>query len=283
MTYSCFNLEIENKVAHVKMCRPDKFNSMNKAFWSELPHLIDTISNDACARVIVLSGEGKHFCAGMDLANFTQGGNAPKAHLGMKKEAGYRVTLDLQYTITCLEKARIPVIAAIQGACVGGGVDLATAADIRYCTKDAFFCIQEINIGMAADVGTLQRIPRLIPEGIVRELAYTGRRFLSDEALKHGMVNKVFESHEEMMESVMKVANEIASKGPLAIAGTKESLNYGRDHTTEESLNHIALWNTAVGINDEMGAVFKAKAEEKEAEFEDLLPRRKYMDGEFSA
>jgi enoyl-CoA hydratase len=233
--------------------------------------------------VIVLSGEGKHFCAGMDLANFTQGGNAPKAHLGMKKEAGYRVTLDLQYTITCLEKARIPVIAAIQGACVGGGVDLATAADIRYCTKDAFFCIQEINIGMAADVGTLQRIPRLIPEGIVRELAYTGRRFLSDEALKHGMVNKVFESHEEMMESVMKVANEIASKGPLAIAGTKESLNYGRDHTTEESLNHIALWNTAVGINDEMGAVFKAKAEKKEAEFEDLLPRRKYMDGEFSA
>lgn len=283
MTYSCFNLEIENKVAHVKMCRPDKFNSMNKAFWSELPHLIDAISNDASARVIVLSGEGKHFCAGMDLANFTQGGNAPKAHLGMKKEAGYRVTLDLQYTITCLEKARIPVIAAIQGACVGGGVDLATAADIRYCTKDAFFCIQEINIGMAADVGTLQRIPRLIPEGIVRELAYTGRRFLSDEALKHGMVNKVFESHEEMMESVMKVANEIASKGPLAIAGTKESLNYGRDHTTEESLNHIALWNTAVGIKDEMGAVFKAKAEEKEAEFEDLLPRRKYMDGEFSA
>jgi len=283
MTYSCFNLEIENKVAHVKMCRPDEFNSMNKAFWSELPHLIDTISNDASARVIVLSGEGKHFCAGMDLANFTQGGNVPKAHLGMKKEAGYRVTLDLQYTITCLEKARIPVIAAIQGACVGGGVDLATAADIRYCTKDAFFCIQEINIGMEANVGTLQRIPRLIPEGIVRELAYTGRRFLSDEALKHGMVNKVFESHEEMMESVMKVANEIASKGPLAIAGTKESLNYGRDHTTEESLNHIALWNTAVGINDEMGAVFKAKAEKKEAEFEDLLPRRKYMDGEFSA
>ena len=283
MTYSCFNLEIKNKVAHVQMCRPDEFNSMNKAFWYELPHLIDTISNDASARVIVLSGQGKHFCAGMDLANFTQGGNAPKAHLGMRKEAGYRVTRDLQYTITCLEKARIPVIAAIQGACVGGGVDLATAADIRYCTKDAFFCIQEINIGMAADVGTLQRIPRLIPEGIVRELAYTGRRFLAEEAMKHGMVNKVFENQEEMMESVMEIANEIASKGPLAIAGTKESLNYGRDHSTEESLNHIALWNTAMGINDEMGVAFKAKAEKKEAEFEDLLPRKKYMDGEFSA
>ena len=133
------------------------------------------------------------------------------------------------------------------------------------------------------DVGTLQRIPRLIPEGVVRELAYTGRRFLSEEALKHGMVNQIFDTREEMMQGVMEVAKEIASKGPLAIAGTKESLNYGRDHTVEESLNHIALWNTAVGINDEMGTVFKAKAENKEPEFEDLLPRRKYLDGDFSA
>jgi enoyl-CoA hydratase len=203
--------------------------------------------------------------------------------MGMRKESGYRVTLDLQYTISCLEKARIPVIAAIQGGCIGGGLDLATASDFRFCTKEAFFCIQEINIGMAADVGTLQRIPKLIPEGVVRELAYTGRRFLADEAMKHGLVNQVFETRQEMMEGVMEVAKNIASKGPLAIAGTKESLNYGRDHTVEESLNHIALWNTAVGISDEMGEAFKAKAEKKDPEFEDLMPRRKYLDGEFSA
>ena len=262
------------------MSRPDEFNSMNKAFWSELPHLVESISDDASARVIVLSGEGKHFCAGMDLANFSPSDKQPNAHMGMRKESGYRVTLDLQHTITCLEKARIPVIAAVQGACVGGGVDLATATDMRYCTKDAFFCIQEINIGMAADVGTLQRIPRLIPEGVVRELAYTGRRFLPDEAMKHGLVNEVFETKEEMMERVMEIASEIASKGPLAIAGTKESLNYGRDHTIEEALNHIALWNTAVGISDEMSVAFKAKAENKDPEFEDMLPRRKYLDGE---
>ena len=283
MNYSCFNVEIKDKIAHVSMCRPDEFNTMNKAFWSELPHLIDTISNDASARVIVLSGEGKHFCAGMDLANFAPNAKAPKTHMGMRKESGYRVTLDLQYTISCLEKARIPVIAAIQGGCIGGGLDLATASDFRFCTKEAFFCIQEINIGMAADVGTLQRIPKLIPEGVVRELAYTGRRFLADEAMKHGLVNQVFETREEMMEGVMEVAKNIASKGPLAIAGTKESLNYGRDHTVEESLNHIALWNTAVGISDEMGEAFKAKAEKKHPEFEDLMPRRKYLDGEFSA
>ena len=283
MNYSCFNVEIKDKIAHVSMCRPDEFNTMNKAFWSELPHLIDTISNDASARVIVLSGEGKHFCAGMDLANFAPNAKTPKTHMGMRKESGYRVTLDLQYTISCLEKARIPVIAAIQGGCIGGGLDLATASDFRFCTKEAFFCIQEINIGMAADVGTLQRIPKLIPEGVVRELAYTGRRFLADEAMKHGLVNQVFETRQEMMEGVMEVAKNIASKGPLAIAGTKESLNYGRDHTVEESLNHIALWNTAVGISDEMGEAFKAKAEKKDPEFEDLMPRRKYLDGEFSA
>ena len=216
----------------------------------------------------------------MDLANFAPSDSMPNTHKGMLSESAYRVTLDLQHTISCLEKARMPVISAIQGACVGGGMDLVTATDLRYCTKDAFFCIQEINIGMAADVGTLQRIPRLVPEGIVRELAYTGRRFVPEEALKHGLVNKIFESKEDMMKGVMEVAKDIASKGPLAIAGTKESLNYGRDHTTEESLNHIALWNNAMGIGDEMSVAFKAKAENKDPEFEDLLPRRRYLDGE---
>ena len=189
MDYTCFDFEIKDKVAHVRMNRPDEFNSMNKAFWSELPHLVETLSDNASARVIVLSGEGKHFCAGMDLANFAPSDSKPNTHKGMLSESAYRVTLDLQHTISCLEKARMPVISAIQGACVGGGMDLVTATDLRYCTKDAFFCIQEINIVMAADVGTLQRIPRLVPEGIVRELAYTGRRFVPEEALKHGLVN----------------------------------------------------------------------------------------------
>ena len=276
MDYTCFDYEIKNKIAHIKMNRPEQFNSMNKAFWSELPYLVETISDNASARVIVLSGEGKHFCSGMDLANFQPPKQAPSVHQGMQKEAAYRLVLDLQHTVTCLEKARIPVIAAIQGACVGGGVDLVTAADIRYCSQDAFFCIQEINIGMAADVGTLQRLPKLIPEGVVRELAYTGRRFVAEESLKHGLVNDVFQTKEEMMNKVMEVAESISSKGPLAIAGTKESLNYGRDHNIEESLNHIALWNTAVGITDEMSVAFKAKAEKTKPEFEDMLPRKKY-------
>ena len=282
MKYSCFEYEIKDKIAHISMCRPDEFNSMNKAFWSELPSLIEKISDEASARVIVLSAQGKHFCAGMDLANFGQANEKPKAHLGMRKESGYRMTIDLQHTISCLEKSRIPVIAAIQGACVGGGVDLATATDLRFCTKDAFFCIQEINIGMAADVGTLQRLPRLIPEGIVRELAYTGRKFLPEEAVKFGLVNNIYESTEEMMEAVMIVAKEVASKGPLAITSTKEMLNFSRDHSIKDSLNYVALWNTAMSINDEMSVALKAKVEKKEPKFEDLLPRKKYLDGEFN-
>ena len=282
MKYSCFEYEIKDKIAHISMCRPDEFNSMNKAFWSELPSLIEKISDEASARVIVLSAQGKHFCAGMDLANFGQANEKPKAHLGMRKESGYRMIIDLQHTISCLEKSRIPVIAAIQGACVGGGVDLATATDFRFCTKDAFFCIQEINIGMAADVGTLQRLPRLIPEGIVRELAYTGRKFLSEEAMKFGLVNNIYESTEEMMEAVMNVAKEVASKGPLAITSTKEMLNFSRDHSIKDSLNYVALWNTAMSINDEMSVALKAKVEKKEPKFEDLLPRKKYLDGEFN-
>ena len=278
MSYSCFEYEIENHIAHIQMSRPEAFNSMSRAFWSELPDLVEGISNEASARVIVLSAQGKHFCSGMDLANFAPDPNTPKTHSGMLKESGFRTTLSLQDTISCLETARIPVIAAIQGACVGGGVDLATAADMRYCTKDAFFCIQEINIGLAADVGTLQRLPHLIPEGIVRELAFTGRRFKAQEALRFGLVNEVYESQEAMLEGAMAVAGQIAQKGPLAVTSTKEVLNYSRDHTMAESLSHVALWNTAMGIQHEMSEAFKAQAEKREPKYEDLLPRKRHLE-----
>ena len=278
MNYDCFELEVKEKIAHISMCRPKEFNSMNKAFWSELPEIVEKISDEASARVIVISSQGKHFCAGMDLANFTPDPNPPKTHIGMKKESAFRLTLDLQHTISCLEKARIPVIAAIQGGCIGGGVDLATATDMRFCTKDAFFCIQEINIGLAADVGTLQRLPRLIPEGIVRELAFTGRRFKAEEALKFGLVNEVYETQEEMLNEVMEIAKEICNKGPLAVSSSKEILNYSRDHSIDDSLNYVALWNNAMGISEEMVETFKAKSEKREPDFEDLLPRKKYKE-----
>ena len=283
MTYSCFEYDLRDHVAHVTMCRGDDFNTMTKAFWSELPELIDKISDAAEARVIVLSSQGKHFCAGMDLANFQDDGemhgtDAKKVSQGRRSEAQFRVTRELQYTISCLEKARMPVIAAIQGACIGGAVDLVTACDIRYAAKDAFFCIQEINIGMAADVGTLQRLPYLIPEGIVRELAYTGRRFSADEALRYGLINAVFDTHETVIDHALNVAREIADKAPLAVTGTKEILNYNRDHTVEESLNYAALWNSVMNFSDDMMEAFKSKTEKRDPDFQGLVKKRKYFE-----
>ena len=283
MTYSCFEYELKDHVAHISMCRGDAFNSMTKAFWSELPELVDKISDEGKARVIVLSAQGKHFCAGMDLANFKSDGDflstdTKKITQGRRSEAQFRVTRDLQYSISCLEKSRIPVIAAIQGACIGAGVDLITACDIRYASNDAFFCIQETNIGMAADVGTLQRLPYLIPEGILRELAYTGRRFSADESLKYGLVNAIFDTPDAVIEQALAVACEIADKAPLAISGIKEVLNYNRDHTVEESLNYNALWNAAMDFSDDMMEAFKSKTEKRDPDFQDLVKKGKYLE-----
>ena len=283
MAYSCFEYELKDHVAHISMCRGDAFNSMTKAFWSELPELVDKISDEGKARVIVLSAQGKHFCAGMDLANFKSDGDflstdTKKITQGRRSEAQFRVTRDLQYSISCLEKSRIPVIAAIQGACIGAGVDLITACDIRYASNDAFFCIQETNIGMAADVGTLQRLPYLIPEGILRELAYTGRRFSADESLKYGLVNAVFDTPDAVIEQALAVAREIADKAPLAISGIKEVLNYNRDHTVEESLNYNALWNAAMDFSDDMMEAFKSKTEKRDPDFQDLVKKGKYLE-----
>ncbi len=282
MTYSCFEYELRDHIAHISMSRGDKFNTMTKAFWSELPELVDKISDEAEARVIVLSAQGKHFCAGMDLANLQDNGeilgtDAKKVSQGRRGEAQFRLTRELQYTISCLEKARIPVIAAIQGACIGAAVDMVTACDIRYATKDAFFCIQEINIGMAADVGTLQRLPYLIPEGIVRELAYTGRKFSADEALRYGLINAVLDTHEAVIDHALDVAGEIANKAPLAVTGAKEILNYNRDHSVEESLNYTALWNSAMNFSDDMMEAFKSKVEKKDPEFQGLVKRKKHL------
>ena len=283
MTYSCFEYELKDHVAHISMCRGDAFNSMTKAFWSELPELVDKISDEGKARVIVLSAQGKHFCAGMDLANFKSDGDflstdTKKITQGRRSEAQFRVTRDLQYSISCLEKSRIPVIAAIQGACIGAGVDLITACDIRYASSDAFFCIQEINIGMAADVGTLQRLPYLIPEGILRELAFTGRKLSADEGLKYGLVNAVFDTPDAVIEHALSVAHEIADKAPLAISGVKEVLNYNRDHTVEESLNYNALWNAAMNFSDDMMEAFKSKTEKRDPDFQDLVKKGKYLE-----
>ncbi len=261
------------------LIRGDELNTMIKEFWSELPNLIDEISNEGKARVILISAEGKHFTAGMDLGNFTDSDLAEKDdHQGLQNEAIYRLTKDLQYSFSSLEKSRVPVIVAIQGACVGGGVDMISACDIRYATSDAFFCIQETNLGLVADVGTLQRLPKLIPEGIVRDLALTGRKMMADEAEKYGLISAIFDDQESMLDHAMDTAREIASKSPLAISGIKEIINHSRDHSVDESLNYVALWNAAMKYEDDLKEAFLAKMEKRDELFQGLKKKGKYFE-----
>ena len=269
--YESFNLEIEDNIANIILSRPEQLNSMSRKFWVELPEILEEVNRNSEIRVLIISSTGKHFCAGMDLSAFDNGvANIPKekrpdnARIG---EALYRSAKELQEYISKLEKIRVPVIAAIHGGCIGGAVDLVTACDIRLATNDAFFCIQEINIGMAADVGTLQRLPRIIPDSKMRELAYTGRRMLADEAKESGLVSDVYNSQEEMLNAAKEMANEIAKKSPIAIYGLKALMNYSRDHTISDSLDFNALWSGAMLSQRDMEEAIKAFVEKREATF----------------
>ena len=212
---TCFDVQIAENVAHIKLNRPDKLNAMNRAFWQELPAIMADINDNARARCIVISSTGKHFSAGMDLSVFTDGSSmisAPPMDHAIRGEALRAHIKHLQDTFSCLDEARMPVLVAIQGGCIGGAIDMTSACDIRYCTADAFFCIQEINIGITADVGTFPRLCKLIPEGHVREMAYTGRRMPAARAQSIGLVNEVFADHASMMAAVMATAAEISSR-----------------------------------------------------------------------
>jgi enoyl-CoA hydratase len=277
MGYSCFDLSVRDRIAHLRLNRPEKRNSMIPEFWRELPEAVWRLHEGGDARVIVISSSGPHFTAGMDLSVFASNGldGGGRGEVGRMRANLRMMVLRLQESFSCLEKVRIPVIAAVQGGCIGGGVDMVSACDLRYCTQDAFFCIQEINLGMTADVGTLQRLPRLIPEGVVRELAYTGRRLPAVRAKEVGLVNEVYPSQEAMLEGVMQVAGEIAERSPLAIWGSKEMLTYSRDHSVADSLNYIATWQTGMFQTADLSEAMQARQEKRSPSFDDLVPLRK--------
>ncbi|HEX4354646.1 MAG TPA: crotonase/enoyl-CoA hydratase family protein [Polyangiales bacterium] len=277
MTYRTLEVSFEGPIAQLKLSRPEALNSLTREFWSELPDALRAIDAEGKARVIVLSSTGKHFTAGMDLAVFGGAGIAPagEREVGRTREALRHSVLKLQDSLSALERVRVPVLAAIQGGCVGGGVDMVSACDARYCSDDAFFCVQEINIGMTADLGTLQRLPKIMPSGIVRELAYTGRRLPAARAKEVGLVNETFRDHESLLAGVMEIAREIAERSPLAVCGSKEMLNFARDHSVADSLQYMAVWQTGMFQPADMIESFSAKAQKRAAVFEDLAPIKK--------
>lgn len=271
MELETLSLAVDGGIARVTMTRPQALNTMNEAFWGEIVTVFEAIDGDASVRVVLLTSTGKHFTAGLDLGwaagNLGDGG---AGDVGRQRAAFLRKVKRMQHSFTVVDNCKVPVIAVVQGGCIGGGVDLVTACDLRVGTADAFFTIQEINIGIVADVGTLQRIPHLLPQGIVRELAYTGRRFGAEEAARCGFLNTVAATHAEAIAAGAVLAREIASKSPMATMGTKAVLNRGRDQTIEAGLDYVGVWNAAFLAGDDLVEAMAAKLQKRPAGFKDV-------------
>ena len=266
--FETLSLALADKVATVHLNRPDKANAMNAAMWRELQVCFEWLDAEPGVRVVILAGEGRHFCSGIDLGMFSNL-VSPASDPARRAEHLRQSILAMQDNLSALEKCRKPVLAAIHSLCIGGGVDLTCCCDMRYASADASFSIREIDIGMTADVGTLQRLPHLIPQGVARELAYTGRDMNAQEARELGFVNRVFDDRDALLEGVRGVALDIAGKAPLAVRGTKEMMLYARDHSVADGLNYIATWNAGMLSQVDLEAGVTAQATRSVAEYED--------------
>lgn len=266
-------IDLGEGIADIRLNRPERSNAINEAMWQELRTAFAWADATPEVRVAVLRGEGRNFCAGIDLAMLAGigkvAGSATHPDPARGREALRRLILDLQDCLSAVERCRKPVLAAIHGACVGGAVDLVTCCDMRYCAPDTQFSVREIEVGMTADVGTLQRLPRLVPDGVARELAYTGRSVGAAEAQAIGLVNRVFDSPGALADGVRAIARDIAAKSPLAIRGTKEMLNYGRDHSVADGLNYVATWNAAMLMSADLDEAMSALREKRPPSFSD--------------
>lgn len=270
MDYSFHKVDIDNKIAHVAFNRPEKANSLHMDAWLEMKSIFEHLSSSKDVRVVILSGEGNHFCSGIDLELLMSVGQFQKIECNGKRSEKIReLVLTLQGCITAIEKCSKPVLAAIHNGCIGGGVDIVSACDMRYCTTDTYFTIKEIDLGMVADIGTLQRLPKLISPAMVAEMAYTGRKVSGNESLQIGLVNKVYASKEEMINGVLELAKMIASKSPLSIRGTKDVLKYTRDHSVDDALNYMSTWNAAMLLSDDLLEAFNATMEKRAPNFKD--------------
>ncbi|XP_061638457.1 delta(3,5)-Delta(2,4)-dienoyl-CoA isomerase, mitochondrial isoform X1 [Phyllopteryx taeniolatus] len=252
-------------VTHVELHRPNKRNAMNKAFWSEMVDCFNEISGDPDCRVVVVSAAGKVFTAGIDLVDMAADVLQPDGDDTARISWNLRKTISkYQDTFSVIERCPKPVVVAVHGACVGGGVDLITACDIRLCTQDAWFQVKEVDIGLAADVGTLQRLPKVIgSRSLVNELALTARKMYADEALNSGLVSRVFADKEAMMAGALEMAGEVAARSPVAVQGTKVNLIYSRDHSVSEGLNYMATWNMSMLQTQDVMKSAQASMEKK--------------------
>ena len=261
---------VDDGVAHVELARPDRLNAMDREMFAAIGEAFRALGRDPAVRAILLSGQGRHFTAGLDLEyasrQFPQSDDLADDP-GRAAEARLRHIEWLQDAFGAVEAARPPVIAAVHGGCIGAGVDLAGACDLRVASADAFFQVAEVDVAITADLGTLQRLGYLIPHGLLRELTYTGRRMGAEEAARHGLLNRVDPDRDAAIAAGLELARTIAAKSPLAVAGAKRSLNHSRGRPVEEGLRDVALWNAATLVSADLGEAMQARLAKREATF----------------
>ncbi len=265
------SLEVANGIAHVALNRPDKLNAMDEAMFRSLGDTFRALSHDPEVRAVVLSARGRHFTAGLDLHEAARR-FAPAPDPGRAAEARLRHIEWLQASFSAVEQGRPPVIAAVHGGCIGAGVDLVSACDLRVASADAFFQVAEVDVAITADLGTLQRLGYLLPHGLLRELAYTGRRMGAEEAARFGFVNQVAADAEASVAAAFAIAQTIAAKSPLAIAGAKRSLNHSRGRTVEDGLAQVGLWNAATLVSADLAEAVAARLAGRHGSFGPLDP-----------
>jgi enoyl-CoA hydratase/carnithine racemase len=259
-------VRVEDGVAQVELARPDKLNAMDGDMFAAIGDAFRALGRDPAVRAILLSAQGKHFTAGLDL-EYASRQFPPSNDPGRAAEARLRHIEWLQDAFSALEAARPPVIAAIHGGCIGAGVDLASACDIRILSADAFFQVAEVDVAITADLGTLQRLGYLIPHGLLRELTFTGRRMGAEEAARCGLANRVEADREVALAAARELARTIADKSPLAVAGAKRSLNHSRGRPVEEGLRDVALWNAAALVSADLTEAVQARLGRTEPKF----------------
>ena len=261
-----------NGVAHLQLCRPERMNTFEPPFFPALRDTVEALNAEGRTRVLVISSSGKHFSAGMALDVFAGGLSMLDTSDARKRLAFQDGLRQLMRCFDALENARFPVIAAIQGGCIGGALDLAAACDLRVASADAFFTVQEIHIGMAADMGVLQRLPKIVPPAVAREMAYTGDRVGAERALAIGLVNAVLPDVTALEAHALALARSIAARSPLAVAGSKRAIGYAVDHPTADALQQMTLLQSAIFDLDEMARAIEAWKSKSAGRFEPLAP-----------
>lgn len=267
--YKYYLIEKKAPIAWVYLNRPDKQNAMNPPAWKEAPAVFESLSNDPDIRVIIVAGKGAGFCAGIDLMGMA--GELPEL-MDSSQKGGVKWQLlqkihFLQETISSIEKCRKPVIAAVHGHCIGAGLDMITACDIRLGAKDAVFSLREAAVGFVADVGVLQRLPHIVGQGITRELAFTAKNITADRAKEVLLLNEVFEDQNALINGAKKMAEQIADCSPLAVQASKEVLNNGIGKSVDDGLKYVASVSTNIIPSDDLYEAIAAFTENRKPDF----------------